>query len=187
MKKLFKVKNLVLMGLFVMLPSLLTANQIIRFTPAADNTVIESSTDSNTANTVYANSLNTVGAVHSNMTFYNYVKGRSLIYFDLTPLVGKTIVEAYLKLFVVHLVGDPSGAATRTDYEVSAITQSWNTGTVTWNTMPSHSNAVWKIFEVPQAPISVIEVTQFVQYWMSGAMTNSGFMLVDAYECAKQS
>ncbi len=177
----------VIFFMFVLQISLIAGQKTIVFDATVDNLIMESSVDESTANTVYAHSTeNSVGINHSYYQFYNYVQAASLIFFDLTALVGKTVNKAYLYLYVTGLAGDPYGAAQRTDYAVYAISQGWNSSTVTWNNQPNIFNTSL-LFEVPlssSAP-TVIDVTTYVKQWMSGAWVNSGFKVMDAYQEAQ--
>jgi len=164
--------------------TILHANQTLIFTPTYDNLIMENTTDDSVANTVYAHdSANAVGITHSYGYFYNYVAAASLLYFDLSSLSNKTVLNATLYLYVSQYAGDPSGAAVRTDYKVSAIIDNWDPNTVTWNTMPRSTYNYEQKFEVPQVSVfpTTIDVTDIVRQWVSGNWYNYGFILQDAY------
>jgi len=167
----------------------LKAEQQFTFIPMFDNLIMYSSiedpqTDPGTAsNTNYSNSKNSVGIVHSYYTFYNYVSAASLIYFDVSNIVGKTVTSAYLNLYPMTLAGDPAGAAQRTDYKVNAIAAGWAPNSVTWNTAPSYFTEIEILFEVPFTAVvpTTIDVTSIVQKWANNIWINAGFIVQDAY------
>jgi len=166
---------------------LLSANlfggQQLTFIPTFDNLLMDNSDNATVANTVYANSENAVGSNYTNTYSYMYVRAMSLIYFDLTDILGETVLSATLNLYPIGLVGDPSGAAARTDYKVNAIAQNWYPSLVTWNTAPSYTTVNEQIFEVPftAAIPTMIDVTEIVKKWADTSWTNFGFMIQDAY------
>jgi hypothetical protein len=169
--------------LFFLFPVVMQADQDYVFKIRADNLIMASGSDTSIANTVYPNSKNSVGINHSYYMYYDYVAGASLLFFDLSAIAGRSVKKAYLYLYVTTLSGDPYGAANTTDYKISAISESWNTQTVTWNNQPHTTYLYEKKFEVPlssSAP-TVIEVTEIVKNWVSGTWVNYGFMAQDAY------
>ncbi len=166
---------------------LFAAEQLV-LSPTVDNQLMESSvedqSDPNAAsNTNYSNSENSVGINHSYYTFYNYIRTISLIYFDLSTVIGKTVTNATLNLYPTMLAGDPAGAAERTDYVVRAIAEGWYPNSVTWNTRPAYFTAIEIKFEVPftTAVPTSIDVTPIVQNWANGIWGNAGFRIEDAY------
>ncbi len=183
-----KAKKFVLASMWMIIPVLMNGGgQTLVFTPTYDNLIMDNGNNTYTANTVYPNSENSVGMNHtySYPGIYNYVAAASLIYFDLSSLAGKTVVSASLKLYVTMLAGDPAGAAARTDYKVSAISETWYANIVTWNNAPSTTYLYEKIFEVPYivALPTVIDVTDIVKQWTNGTWTNYGLMVLDvAYQ-----
>ena len=163
------------------------AQQLV-FSPTYDNLLMESSvenqSDPNAAsNTNYSNSENSVGINHSYSQYYNYVRTISLIYFDLSTVIGKTVTNATLYLYPTMLAGDPAGAAERTDYVVRAIAEGWAPNSVTWNTRPAYFTAIEVKFEVPftAAVPTTIDVTPIVQNWTNSVWLNAGFRIEDAY------
>lgn len=175
--------NILCAGLLCLLPTSILAEQQLTFLPKFDNLLMDNSDNSAVANTVYANSENAVGSNHTYTFTYMYVRAMSLIYFDLTDILGKTVLKASLNLYPIGLVGDPFGAAERTDYKVNAIAENWYPSLVTWNTGPSYTTVNEQIFEVPftAAIPTTIDVTEIVKKWANTSWTNFGFMVQDAY------
>ncbi len=182
MNSMFKVRKVIGVAVLAMMPVLVMADQEVIFTPMVDNLIMENGSDAQTANTVYPYSENSVGVVTSLMGgFWSFVDSSSLIAFNLSPIADKTVVSAYLYLYPILLA--VPGATAWTKYKVSAIDKVWNTFTVTWNNQPTTFISYAKQFEVPvtSAVPVVLEVTNIVKSWMSGAWIDYGFMVEDLY------
>jgi len=97
--------------------------------------------------------------------------------FDLTPLpAGATVTQAFLRVFVNRA----SPAGTINIFELSGT---WTEGTLTTANTPSTFPT--PVFTFPVAPSDMlhyvlIDVTQAVKDWQSGARTNFGLTLVPA-------
>lgn len=153
-----------------------------------DNTLSDSSLHADWKTTTYA-----VNAFHNNsiavgcywyllynpiaeMQVQEYSCAQSMVKFDLSALVGKTVMSATLKL-TTGVTG--VGTVPRTWY-VHAVAGSWSGTSVTWNNAPNQyyvaSASNWN------PPTSVgqvynIDVTNTVRNWVSGAWPNNGFSM----------
>jgi hypothetical protein len=98
--------------------------------------------------------------------------------FDLSPLpAGATVTQAFLRVFVNQVV-NISGPGTINIFEVNGA---WKEGMLTANNAPP--NFPTPVFTFSVAPSNaktfmLIDVTQAVKDWQSGARTNNGLTLV---------
>jgi len=103
---------------------------------------------------------------------------RSLIEFSMTsvPSDTDTIISAELQLYCSSVSND-----TARDITVHQITSSWDEGTVTWNTKPSHEVAAEDTVSVTSAGSWYSwDITQLVKDWKNGIKANYGVMLINA-------
>jgi hypothetical protein len=153
-------------------------------TASADNLLMYSTIYSGWAKTVYRYNYLAVGqqwAVGYNVEFGFYVTDcistRSLIKFTLPSILnGKTITKAELRLSVNLLPGDPGYK-----YTIAAVSQDWNTSTVTYTNCPVTYGGSDIFFDQPVTTVAplVIDVKAIVQKWASGTWANYGFLLSD--------
>ena len=98
--------------------------------------------------------------------------------FDLTPLpAGATVTQAFLRVFVhrVNLLG-PAGTI-----NIFELNGAWKEGTLNIaNTPPKFPTPMFSFSVAPSdaKTFMLIDVTQAVQDWLSGATTNNGLTLV---------
>lgn len=64
--------------------------------------------------------------------------------------------------------------------EIYRITQSWNEGTLTWNTEPSNDAVRWASFSTNVAsPVTLeIDITSLIQSWVDLSNDNHGLIMV---------
>jgi len=150
--------------------------QQITITAGVDNLLYETSTDYSTGDTVYPSSYNGVG-VSRDSSMNEYWVWESLIWFDLRPVMGKTIQKAEVVLTPEVLAVDAYG---NTTYYLAVIADPWNGATVTMNNQPRIYTGWWAPFEVPTSTLPVrVDVTDPVKYWADGTYINYGFALKD--------
>jgi hypothetical protein len=96
---------------------------------------------------------------------------RSLIRWDLSGLEEDlTIISAELHLYCEAFYGSVSG-----EMRYYRITETWDEGTVTYNTQPDYSDDVQATADWPTpAGWHVVDVTDFVEGWYSGDIDNYG-------------
>src|ERR1700730_12454939 len=99
--------------------------------------------------------------------------------FDLSPLpAGATITQAFLRVFVNQVVNISAPAGTINIFEVNGA---WTEGTLTANNAPPTFPTPMFTFSVAPSNAKgflLIDVTQAVQDWQTGARTNNGLTLV---------
>jgi hypothetical protein len=102
---------------------------------------------------------------------YGSCYDRTLIQWDLSQIpAGATIVSAEMRLWCEAFYGTQSGAPV-----YYLIEESWDENTVTYNTQPAWSAAVTAAGSWPDTgEWHVVDVTDFVQAWWSGAEENYG-------------
>jgi hypothetical protein len=107
----------------------------------------------------------------TSLIVHNYGPKFTLLRFDAATIVGKTVKQADLVIFVRSL--GAAGALV-----VYPVASSWNEGTVTWARQPpTEANAVANV-ELTTAGAAVrIDVTSVVQRWADGVIPDAGFML----------
>ncbi len=188
MNLISKVKKGIGVALLVVMPIVVMADQEVVLNVVADNTIMRSSVNSSVANNVYtwggdiAGNNHTVTCTPGFGCQYDFTGQATLMKFDVASLTGKTILQAFLRLVPVDLAGNPYQASQMTDYRVNACASYWNPSTVTWNTGPTFSIYYQSVFEVPQGTLPIgIDVTDIVKNWVSGAWSNFGLIIWDAY------
>lgn len=101
---------------------------------------------------------------------------RAFLRFDLSELPeGAVITNATLALLYNNT--DPTASAYIGAYQVL---NSWNEATITWNSQPTASTVMAAFYNFPASlPSSFIywEITDMVQGWCDGSITNYGVML----------
>jgi hypothetical protein len=99
--------------------------------------------------------------------------------FDLTPLpAGATVTQAFLRVFVNQVVNISGPAGTIDIFEVNGA---WTEGTLTANNAPPMFPTPMFTFSVAPSNAKgfmLIDVTQAVQDWQTGARPNNGLTLV---------
>jgi len=181
MKKIFqKVRMVGVVFCLLALPRVTMGQQII-ITAGVDNLLYATSTDALAADTVYSSSYNGVGP--------NYEKGyleskwwayESLIWFDLSSIMGKKIIKAEIVLTPEVLAGDPVGAYDDIYYYIAVVADPWSGNTVTMNNEPEYYTG-WKApFNVPTSTVPIaIDVTYAITP-MADGFSNYGFYLKDS-------
>jgi hypothetical protein len=108
-----------------------------------------------------------------NRSVENYYAA-SLVRFDLSSLpVDAVIQDAYLELYCSNKLGNPLIRIGR----LSSST-AWTEAGVTWNNMPyGETPPSFKYFSISAGSYNLYPVTEFVQRWVGGIDTNSGFQL----------
>jgi hypothetical protein len=176
MKKIFqKVRMAGVIFCLLVLPEL-TMGQRIVITAGVDNMLYETSTDSSSSDTVYSSSYNGVGTSRD-ASMNEYWVWESLIWFDLSPVMGKKIKKAEVELTPEVLAVDAYG---NTYYYLAVVADPWNGSTVTMNNQPRVYTGWWQPFDVPTSTIPIaLDVTDPVKYWSDGTYVNYGFALKD--------
>jgi hypothetical protein len=99
--------------------------------------------------------------------------------FDLSPLpAGATVTQAFLRVFVNQVVNISGPSGTIDIFEVNGA---WTEGTLTANNAPPTFPTPMFTFSVAPSNAKgfmLIDVTQAVQDWQTGARTNNGLTLV---------
>jgi hypothetical protein len=99
--------------------------------------------------------------------------------FDLSPLpAGATVTQAFLRVFVNQVVNTSGPSGTIDIFEVNGA---WTEGTLTANNAPPMFPTPMFTFSVAPSNAKgfmLIDVTQAVQDWQTGARTNNGLTLV---------
>lgn len=154
----------------------------VEFGPIYSNVIMKMSLDANYEKTAYPESFPQVGCNWSYDWLFegytqNFVCGQSAFDFNLTELVGKTIVSATLTLPTDLAPSDRSR-----QYRLSAISTPWDPSKLTWN---------WRVYNLlfyAASSISfdpplytgqdlVFDVTRTVQNWAGGTWGSYGFLL----------
>lgn len=162
--------------------STLAAATTVDLTPLYSNVIIKASLDASYENTAYPGSFPQVGC---NWTYdwlfesytQNFVCGQSVFNFDLSSLVGKTILGATLTLKT-----DLAPLDSSRQYRMSAVATPWEPSTLTWNwTMNNlqYYTASSVSFDPPlyAGQELVFDVTQTVQNWVDLSWGSYGFLL----------
>src|SRR5580704_5675352 len=99
--------------------------------------------------------------------------------FDLSPLpAGATVTQAFLRIFVNQVVNLSGPSGTINIFELNGA---WTEGTLTTTNTPPKFPAPMFTFSVAPSnakTFMLIDVTQAVKDWQSGARTNYGLTLV---------
>ena len=99
--------------------------------------------------------------------------------FDLSPLpAGATVTQAFLRIFVNQVVNLSGPSGTINIFELNGA---WTEGTLTTtNTPPKFPTPMFTFSVAPSnaKTFMLIDVTQAVKDWQSGARTNYGLTLV---------
>jgi chitodextrinase len=145
----------------------------------ASNVVLYGSLNSTYENTVYQNYNPAVGMDHFWQAWGYASVGAvaSLVKFNTSALVGKTIDSANLKLEVkTRGVGYwPKG------FKIGTVATSWYPTTVTWNLWKNFNyyTASWQYFLSPYSgQIYNIDLKSTVQNWANGTWPNNGVSLI---------
>lgn len=98
-----------------------------------------------------------------------------LLQFDVSSLAGTAIPRATLNLY--HLYNNAFGAV----FNLYANTSSWNSSINSWSALPSHLSspvATLTIDEYGDHAWRSVDVTNVVNQWASGSLTNYGLTLM---------
>jgi len=144
--------------------------------PSADNMVSNNSENTAIADTVFEIADLVVGCNWGmDLPIQTSVCGQSLVRFDVSTLIGKTIDSATLSLTTKGVGVSPL------TWQVWAIPSDWSPITVTWNAIsmfqydPVHqiSNLVPPTFV---GEVIVLNVRGLVQAWVNGTLLNYGML-----------
>jgi len=144
-----------------------------------DNLLMNNSTNTAVANTVYSNSELAVGTdfFYTIVGTFNYIQTASVMRFDVQSAIsGKSILEAKLRFYQRILPGDFAGR-----FRLAAIATNWSPSTITWNTFMSMNYWTDYVFNFQALATTVVpfefDVTAIVQTWANGTRTNYGFQI----------
>jgi hypothetical protein len=99
----------------------------------------------------------------------------SVFYFDLYSYMGATLNSAQLELYI-----DSSWGTMPDDNWLVMVAAGWDEMTVTQNTMPGTWADPDLHFNAPMVGSwLVLDVTDLVDYWLSGTRNNYGFMITN--------
>jgi hypothetical protein len=108
--------------------------------------------------------------------FGNFASGdrESLIEWDISELpAGAVVTDATMELYCSYVSGAPTG-----DVAFNMITESWDEGTVTWNTRPSTTNEDKITADWPEGDLwYAVDITTFVDNWYTGTWDNFGLLV----------
>jgi len=153
-----------------------SVNISITLFPIADNLVSVNSNDAAIADTVFESADLVVGCNWGmDLLIQTSVCGQSLVRFDVSTLIGKTIDSATLSLTTKGVGVSPL------TWQVWAIPSDWSPSTVTWNAIsmfqydPVHqiNNLVPPTFV---GEVIVLNVRGIVQAWVNGTLLNYGML-----------
>lgn len=102
-------------------------------------------------------------------------RARSLVAFDLSPIMGMTVNMSILRLYAIETEWGMSGGHA----EIYRAADSWDEMTVTWNNQPAENKDIRYVHTLPD-PIGTwaqLEVTDIVQSWANESFENHGFFL----------
>jgi len=94
----------------------------------------------------------------------------TLILFDVSPYSGVTVDSAYIQTYIYQSNGEYS------NIKIGKNTGYWTEETVTWNNRPAFDDYV-SIPSIPSSGWWEIDVTSFVENYVSGADPNYGFRI----------
>jgi hypothetical protein len=97
----------------------------------------------------------------------------SLIQFDLSSYSGVIVESAYLGFYVFSA----NGTFPPTDVWIERAGNSWDEMTVTWNNCPGGADSIFISGPGSLYDWWIIDVSSYVNAWVSGAHPNYGFML----------
>lgn len=148
------------------------------FYPDYDNGLLKSSTNTVDENTVFQNGDLVAGTVYIYGAFVDtYCIAYSAFKFNInTSISGKTIDYAVLRLYPFDTPADFGN-----DFFVKPLSGSWNPATITFNNCPG-TNAAYACLKSGPTTTAVpweVDVTNIVQAWANGTLTNNGLLVGD--------
>jgi len=174
----------------VTVPVTAPPEQTLTLSPTDDNSVLISSINASAETTVYpTNALFQGPGLAVGCTWFwnppigpaperfDALCGKALIKFDLSPLAGKTVISARLRLTTAaHGVGSVPRR-----WAIWALASPWSGSSVTWSSASTFQHYVYS--ETQHDPPTFtsqaydLDQTQTVRNWVSGAYQNQGWEL----------
>jgi hypothetical protein len=110
------------------------------------------------------------------LTFGNWATGdrETLIEWDISDLPASVVIaDATMELYCTYASDSPT-----TDVFLHMCTESWDEGTVTWNTKPYTTNEDKITADWPETDYwYAVDVTTFIDNWYTGAWDNYGILI----------